>query len=104
MRLSSNLRGKIAGLPRPTTCLPVRRSVRRYATEGRFSPTPAPFWTTPRVLLFTAFAGSLTYLYGISDTSSFLKQDAKTSKANLQKKPVYAKKAELEKVSVLEKR
>lgn len=47
------------------------------------------------MLLFTAFAGSLTYLYGINDVSSFAKKDAKASR--LAEKPVYAKKAELEK-------
>ncbi|KAJ9622737.1 D-lactate ferricytochrome c oxidoreductase [Taxawa tesnikishii (nom. ined.)] len=53
-----------------------------------------PFWTTGRVLLLSAFTGSLTYLYGINDTSSSFRQgDAKTEA----KKPVYASRKDMEK-------
>lgn len=54
-----------------------------------------PFWTTSRVLLFSAFTGSLTYLYGISDTSSLFRQNLLATQNPYV--PVYAKKAELEK-------
>jgi hypothetical protein len=50
------------------------------------------FWTTSRVLLFSAFTASLTYLYGIQDHSSHVQnQIGSLPKAS------YAKKAELEK-------
>lgn len=50
------------------------------------------------MLLFTTFAGSLTYLYGVNDFSSFSKLE---KQQKLQAKPKYAKKAELEKVRVV---
>lgn len=54
----------------------------------------AHFWTTTRVLLLTAFTGSLTYLYGIRDTSSYLHQ--KLAPAPKPSKPVFAEKKVLE--------
>lgn len=54
----------------------------------------SPFWTTGRVLLLTTFTGSLTYLYGINDSSSHLRQTLAAPQTP--PKPVYAKKAELE--------
>lgn len=67
------------------------------STSHKISPvgiTPKAFWTTGRVLLFTAFTGSLTYLYGIYDTSSFLRQQlAPLSKSS---KPTFADKQSLE--------
>lgn len=48
------------------------------------------------MLLFSAFAASLTYLYGVNDFSSSTNKSA--VRPGLQNKPVYANKAELEKV------
>ncbi|KAK3052547.1 D-lactate ferricytochrome c oxidoreductase [Extremus antarcticus] len=53
------------------------------------------FWTTSRVLLLTAFTGSLTYLYGINDRSSQSPQSP--IPAHGASKPVYASKPDLEK-------
>ena len=39
-------------------------------------------WTTGRVLLFSAFASSLTYLYGVIDTGSQVDQLRKTDEAS----------------------
>jgi len=64
------------------------------STGNATTHTPKAFWTTGRVALLTAFTGSLTYLYGISDTSSHVR-GASGSLAS--SKPVYATKAELEK-------
>lgn len=68
------------------------RSVRRWQSTKASSNT-AHFWSTGRVLLFGAFTGTLTYLYGISDASSHLKQHSPSGYAT---KPVYAKKGDLE--------
>jgi D-lactate dehydrogenase (cytochrome) len=43
------------------------------ATLPRQPPGPRSFWTTGRVLLFSTFTGTLTYLYGINDTSSSIR-------------------------------
>lgn len=65
-------------------------------------PAGGAFWTTTRVLLFSAFAGSLAYLYGVNDTSSFLKKSSVVvGGGGGARKPVYATKAELEKVRFL---
>ncbi|KAF2724689.1 D-lactate dehydrogenase mitochondrial precursor [Polychaeton citri CBS 116435] len=81
---------------------PPRLAARRWqSTQSQPSPAPqatnaqGAFWTTGRVLLFAAFTGSLTYLYGIKDSSSY----SKLSPAKLEapKKPSYADKATLEK-------
>ncbi|EMC97861.1 hypothetical protein BAUCODRAFT_31863 [Baudoinia panamericana UAMH 10762] len=53
------------------------------------------FWTTGRVLLITAFTGTLTYLYGVSDFSSHTARNPKPLP-----KPSYASKLELEKAIV----
>lgn len=52
------------------------------------------FWTTGRVLLFTTFTGSLAYLFGIGDSSSFFKRNL--AAGTKPSKPVYANKRELE--------
>ncbi|WPH01710.1 Hypothetical protein R9X50_00456200 [Acrodontium crateriforme] len=68
------------------------RSARRLQSTVTSS-NPTHFWSTSRVLLFTAFTGTLTYLYGINDASSHLKQPSPSGYTTT---PVYAKKADLE--------
>jgi len=78
---------------------PLRRSARWQSTATKPVHQPPPsFWTTGRVLLFSAFTGSLTYLYGINDTSSFFRS-AKESQIQPigPASPVYATKPALEK-------
>jgi D-lactate dehydrogenase (cytochrome) len=53
-----------------------------------------PFWTTNKVLLLSAFTGTLAYTYGLWDAGTSYKKDG----INTSQKPVYAKKAEWEKV------
>ncbi|TKA26066.1 hypothetical protein B0A54_17232 [Friedmanniomyces endolithicus] len=67
---------------------------RWQSTTPRQTPIPIQhaFWTTGRVALVTAFTGTLTYLYGINDLSSYLRND--TPKRST---PVYANKSELQK-------
>lgn len=100
MRLSPSVRGMIAGSRRAATASrpfrsAVRQQQRSIATESRTNAqAQAGFWTTTRVGLLTATAGSLAYLVGINDSSlHFKSQDGKKSK-----KPVYAKKKDLETV------
>jgi len=54
----------------------LRRSNSRARTTGPSRTTKAEpaysqkaFWTTGRVLIFSAFTGTATYLYGINDAS-----------------------------------
>jgi D-lactate dehydrogenase (cytochrome) len=54
-----------------------------------------PFWNTNKVLLLSAFTGALAYTYGLWDAGASYKKDG----VNASQKPVYAKKAEWEKVS-----
>ena len=65
----------------------------RWQNTATSPPAPRAFWTTSRVLLSTAFASSLTYIYGITDAGSHLdklwKQDGK---------PRYGTTKDLEKV------
>ncbi|KAM0717876.1 hypothetical protein Q7P37_006208 [Cladosporium fusiforme] len=77
------------------------RAVRRWqSTSSHARPRQTPtttttqFWTTGRVLLLSAFTGSLTYLYGVNDTSSFLSKP-QTPSPPIQ--PAYATKPSLEK-------
>lgn len=45
----------------------------RSSSSSSSAPAPASAsWTTGRVLLFAAFTSSLTYLFGINDTTSQL--------------------------------
>ncbi|KAK6439410.1 D-lactate ferricytochrome c oxidoreductase [Oleoguttula sp. CCFEE 5521] len=55
---------------------------------------PSQFWTTGRVLLLSTFTGSLAYLLGINDTSSFLRSS--NTKPTAPIAPVYATKTKLE--------
>lgn len=98
MRLLRNMRGLSVASPRPAVPRSLLTTPRLYATttNRETGPNSTSFWTTPRVLLFSAFAASLTYLYGVNDFSSSIKKSG--ARPGLQNKPVYAKKAELEKV------
>lgn len=46
----------------------VRPSHRWQSSSAAKASSSQSAWTTGRVLLFSAFAGSLTYLYGVIDT------------------------------------
>lgn len=59
----------------------------RSAASG---PGLKPFWTTGRVLLLTAFTGSLTYIVGISDALSH-------GREGISQRPIYASRRQLEK-------
>ncbi|GAB7351846.1 hypothetical protein MBLNU459_g2405t1 [Dothideomycetes sp. NU459] len=106
MRLSKPAWGMVAGSRRPLSARPLRtlrqqqqqQQRRTLATESRTTVQPtAGFWTTTRVALLTATAGSLAYLIGINDTSShFRSLAAAEGDGQLTKKPVYAKKKDLE--------
>ncbi|KAK3710229.1 D-lactate ferricytochrome c oxidoreductase [Vermiconidia calcicola] len=76
-------------------CLRQHFSRRWQSTEQQILPHQRHFWTTGRVLLFTAFTGSLTYLYGLNETSSFLRKSL--SRPDIPSPPVYATKSQLEK-------
>jgi D-lactate dehydrogenase (cytochrome) len=58
--------------------------------------SPKVFWTTGRVLLFSAFTGTAAYLFGINDASQL--QLPWTKSAG----PQYASKKDMEKASRLE--
>ncbi|KAF2488893.1 D-lactate dehydrogenase mitochondrial precursor [Lophium mytilinum] len=78
------------------TPLLARGAVRHQSTAAQKAGKPiagqrSP-WTSGRVLLFTAFTASLTYLYGVNDASSHFK----LSWANF-RKPSYANKTDMEK-------
>ncbi|OQN96568.1 hypothetical protein B0A48_16998 [Cryoendolithus antarcticus] len=53
-----------------------------------------PSWTTGRVLLLTTFTGTLAYLLGINETSSFVRTSETKTAAPIE--PVYATKTKLE--------
>jgi D-lactate dehydrogenase (cytochrome) len=79
-----------------------RRTTRWQSTTTTATPIrqqQPSFWTTGRVLLFSAFTGTLTYLYGINDTSSSLLNSAQTPQTPQTKAitPIYATKPALEK-------
>ena len=84
--------------------IPIWRPGIRYQSTSakRVSQTPeTSFWTTGRVLLLTAFTGSLAYLLGINDFSTFTRKSANSGN----KPPVYATKKDLERaVSELQSR
>jgi len=68
-------------------------------TESRHASTQKPLWTTGRVVLLTAFTGSLAYLVGVGDTSSFFRRSTtKPADATKNAKPVYATKRQMEEV------
>ena len=75
------------------------RQARRYRScqpsISQSLPHQRRFWTTGRVLLFTAFTGSLTYLYGISESSSTLRNTV--SFVTRSSQATYATKKDLEK-------
>lgn len=75
----------------------------RYASSQHFNKATAgqkPFWTAGRVALFSAFTGSLAYLYGVNDSRAGIATPW-TTKQTKQTTPKYASKQELEKVIVL---
>lgn len=75
----------------------------KSASSQHFSKATAsqkPFWTAGRVALLSAFTGSLTYLYGVSDSRAGIATPW-TTKQTKQTTPKYASKQELEKVIVL---
>lgn len=99
MRLTTPMRGIIAGSRRPSNARTLRTAVRQQqrslATQSKATVQIATgFWTTTRVALLTATAGSLAYLAGISDTGSYFRSQDGTTLT----KPVYAKKKDLEAV------
>lgn len=88
------------GLRRPAPCRPLRvaiRQQRRFASANTGSADAASFWTTQKVLLLSAFTGSLAYAYGVWDAGSSYKQDG----AKIPQLPAYANRADLEKVSLM---
>lgn len=87
------------GLRRPASCRTpaTGRQYQRFnSTKPNYS-NQAPFWTTNKVALLSAFTGALAYTYGLWDAGASNKKDKTVASA----KPVYAKKAEWEKVSFI---
>jgi D-lactate dehydrogenase (cytochrome) len=84
------------GLRRPASYRSptIGRQHQRFNSTNTGSISQAPFWTTNKVLLLSAFTGALAYTYGLWDAGASLKKDGATAT----QKPVYAKKAEWEKV------
>jgi D-lactate dehydrogenase (cytochrome) len=81
---------------RRSVATPFKRSTRwQSTTTTKVRQPQQSSWTTGRVLLFSAFTGSLTYLYGINDTSSFFR--SKNAPPTLSITPAYATKPALEK-------
>ena len=78
---------------RTTQCL--RHGGRRWQSTSQQLPHERHFWTTGRVLLFTAFTGSVTYALGSYERSSFFRKTLAESDAPTA--PVYATKPELAK-------
>lgn len=73
---------------------PTRQVRQWHSTIQQQLPHQRHFWTTSRVFLFASFTGSLTYLYGINDTSTFMRRASKAP--DVASPPVYATKTELE--------
>ncbi|KAL1582502.1 hypothetical protein WHR41_08790 [Cladosporium halotolerans] len=73
------------------------RHTKRWQSTSPHSPTATrqTFWTTNRALLFSAFTGTLTYLYGISDASPSPKPQSQPV-PNPTATPTYATTATLE--------
>lgn len=91
MRSAKNL-ARLAALPK-------RNFTRRQSTAGQFrnaSPVQQQaFWTTGRVLLLSAFTGSLTYLYGSNDARAWFQETpAKAPQAGIK----FGSKGDMEKV------
>lgn len=78
-----------------TRTQPWLHRTKRWQSTEQTLPHQRHFWTTGRVLLFTAFTGSLTYLYGLNETSPLLRKSL--SRPGLPSPPVYATKTQLEK-------
>jgi len=77
---------------------PLTKSVRWQSTATKQALEPSQsFWTTGRVLLFSAFTGSLAYLYGVNDTSSLLSSTDTSNQPIGPSPPAYATKSTLEK-------
>ncbi|THY78190.1 FAD-binding domain-containing protein [Aureobasidium pullulans] len=94
MRLNSSA---LRGLRRPVSCRPqLGRQQQRFNATNTGPVNQAAFWTTNKVLLLSAFTGALAYTYGIWDAGSSHKKDA----AKADQPPVYAKRAEMEKVVI----
>lgn len=94
MRLNSSA---LRGLRRPVSCRPqLGRQQQRFNATNTGPVNQAAFWTTNKVLLLSAFTGALAYTYGIWDAGSSYKKDA----AKADQPPVYAKRAEMEKVFI----
>lgn len=70
------------------------RQHQRFNSSNTGFSNQAPFWTTNKVLLLSAFTGALAYTYGLWDAGTNSKKDGTIAT----QKPVYAKKAEWEKV------
>jgi D-lactate dehydrogenase (cytochrome) len=87
------------GLRRPVSSrspVIMGRQYQRYnSTNDTGYINQPPFWTTNKVLLLSAFTGALAYTYGLWDAGASYKKEG----VNTSQKPVYAKKAEWEKVS-----
>lgn len=84
------------GLRRPASYRPptMGRQHQRFNSTNTGYISQAPFWTTNKVLLLSAFTGALAYTYGLWDAGASHKKDGTTASP----KPVYAKKTEWEKV------
>jgi len=77
---------------------PLRQSARWQSTATKTArEPPQSFWTTGRVLLFSTFTGSLTYLYGIKDTSSSFRFTQPQTQSISPSSSAYATKPALEK-------
>lgn len=99
---SAKVAPRLASTSRHTACsvdrrILSKRAAHKFATRsGRIlHGGDGHFWTTGRVLLFTGFFTSMTYLVGVRDTSGYFRRgDAAKVKYT---KPVYATKKDMEK-------
>jgi D-lactate dehydrogenase (cytochrome) len=85
------------GFRRPVSCRSLGRQYQRFNSTNPGYGNQTPFWTTNKVLLLSAFTGALAYTYGLWDAGASYKKDGLV----VSQKPVYAKKAEWERVSLL---
>lgn len=103
IRALKSLRGAVAsprGVRRSTAPLFPRLGARAntsgasqaFKSEAQSS---KPFWTTTRTLLFSAFASTAAYLYGVTDASSHREE---LSNDAAERKPQYGTAKDLEKV------
>ena len=79
----------------PVPAISGARNTCRVREASTFTRAPATktFWTSGRVLLFTAFTASLTYVYGVSDA----KNNGPVLSALRSQSPRYGTKADMEK-------